>query len=90
MVCGEGQSAKLKNPGKHFFLKLAAAAVRKVDEQRDKNGLTYARKTMIQTGMARNWNGLWEEKQLSQELQGIIAQHRNHFDSEPVNCKIMA
>ena len=79
MGCGEGQSGKLKNPGKHFFPELCAAAARKLNEQRDKNGLTCARKAMIRTGMARNWNGLWEEKQLSQELQGIIASAPQSF-----------
>jgi len=40
---------------------------------------------MIQTGMALNLNGIWEESQLTDQLQQIIAKHRNHFNGEPVN-----
>ena len=32
-------SGKLKNPGNHFFLKLAAKAVQKVNEMRDVAGI---------------------------------------------------
>lgn len=34
---GDGASGKLVNPGKLFFLKLAADSVREVNYQRDKN-----------------------------------------------------
>ena len=37
-------SGKLKNPGKRFFLELAAEAVRKINEMRDAAGISYARK----------------------------------------------
>ena len=79
-----GSSGKLKNPGKHFFLRLAAESVREVNAQKDKNGLSYARKAMMRTGMSLNLNGKWVESQLFLNLQGIIAKHRNHFDGEPV------
>lgn len=79
-----GSSGKLKNPGKQFFLKLAADSVRDVNAQKDKEGLSYARKAMIRTGMSLNLNGNWEERQLFTNLQGIIAKHRNHFNGEPV------
>lgn len=39
---------------------------------------------MIRTGMGRNINGVWEEEQLSQELQVIKANNRDHFDGLPV------
>lgn len=78
-------SGKLRNPGKHFFLKLAAAAIREVNHQRDENGLSYARKAMIRTGMAMNMNNQWEEQQLFPNLQEIIRKHRNHFDGEEVD-----
>lgn len=52
MGSGSGASGKLKNPGKGFFLKLAANSIREVNKQRDKNGVPYARKAMIRTGMA--------------------------------------
>lgn len=82
-VGGKG-SGKLKNPGKRFFLRLAADAVREVNGQRDKNGVQYARKAMMMCGMSLNLNGLWEESQLTEDLQAIVAKHRNHFDGEPV------
>lgn len=47
----------------------AADSVRDVNSQRDKSGLSYARKAMIRTGMSFNVNGLWEEKQLCSPLQ---------------------
>lgn len=47
----------------------------------------YATKAMIMTGMSLNLNGLWEESQLTHDLQRIIAKHRNHLDSEPVLCE---
>lgn len=76
-------SGKLKNPGKRFFLKLAAQAVRDVNMQKDENGLTYARKAMIRTGLALNVNGIWEESQLFPKLQEIIKKHRSHFEGQP-------
>lgn len=77
-------SGLLLNPGKSYFSKLAVAAVRDVNAQRDEDGLSYARKAMIRTGMALNINGRWEETQLFPRLQQIIATHRNHFNGEPV------
>ena len=84
MGIGAGSSGKLKNPGKTFFLKLAADAVRDINAQQDKNGLSYARKAMIRTGMGLNLNGRWEECQLFSHLQEIVAKHRNHFNGLPV------
>ena len=52
------QSGCLLNPGKGFFLGLAADAVRDVNRQRDADGLTDGRKAMILTGMALNTNGV--------------------------------
>ena len=54
----EGASGNLKTPGKQFFLKLASDAVRDVNGQRDRNGLSYARKAMIRTGNSMNVNGV--------------------------------
>lgn len=78
---GEGMSTSgaLRNPGKHFFLKLAASSVRKVNAMRDKKGMTYARKAMIRCGLSLDTNGLWHEGQLSPELQTIVRRHRLHF-----------
>ena len=57
-------SGKIVNPGKAFYLGLAAAAVRDVNAIRDADGIRYARKAMIRTGMGLNINGQWEERQL--------------------------
>lgn len=77
-------SGRLVNPGKAFFLRLAAAVVRDVSERRDKDGVLLVRKAMIRCGMALNLNGLWEEQQLSPELQEIIAKYRDNFNGAPV------
>ncbi|MEM7298840.1 MAG: hypothetical protein AAF391_11305, partial [Bacteroidota bacterium] len=63
-VDGQG-SGRLPNPGKRFFLKLAADSVREVNGMRDANGLSYARKAMIMTGMSLSVNGTWSESQLT-------------------------
>lgn len=77
-------SGALKHPGKAWFLKLAAESVRAVNAQRDKNGLTYARKSMIRCGLSKDVDGVWRIEQLFPALQNIIAKHRNHFDGEAV------
>ncbi|KAL3700031.1 hypothetical protein R1sor_018053 [Riccia sorocarpa] len=59
---------ELLNPGKNFFLKLAADSVRKVNAMRDKHGLPYTRKAMIQCGLAKNVTGQWEVTQLFPQL----------------------
>lgn len=73
-------SGRLPNPGKRFFLKLAADSVRDVNQQRDEMGITYARKSMIRCGLAKSGNGLWEKCQLFPHLQNIIAKFRENFD----------
>jgi DDE superfamily endonuclease len=50
-------SGAIKNPGKTFFLKLAAEAVRRVNTMRDVNGLTFARKAMIRCGLFAGCHG---------------------------------
>eukprot|EP00474_Spongospora_subterranea_P005517 CRZ05975.1 hypothetical protein [Spongospora subterranea] len=77
-------SGKLQNPGKRFFLKLAAESVRKVNHMRDRQGLTYARKAMIRCGLSLNINGLWEESQLFPVLQEIIKKYPEHYEGCPV------
>jgi DDE superfamily endonuclease len=83
---GEWQevSGALKNPGKTFFLKLAARAVADVNKCRDKNGLTFARKAMIRCGLSLDVTGQWHVNQLTPELQAIVAKHINHFNGEAV------
>lgn len=77
-------SGRLKNPGKRFFLKLAADVNRCVAQQRDSEGVLFTRKAMIRCGMALNLNGIWEERQLSPELQNIINKYRDNFNGTPV------
>lgn len=74
------KNGKLPNPGKAFFLRLAADSVRDVNKLRNTDGITYARKAMIICGMALNINGKWEEGQLKPELQNIIKKHRDEFE----------
>ena len=75
------QGGRLPNPGKAFFLRMAADAVRDVNAMRDKDGLSYARKDMIMCGMALNTNGLWEVSQLKPSLQNIVRKNRAIFDN---------
>ena len=74
-------SGKLNNPGKRYFLELAAKAVNEVNAQRDKSGMSYARKAMIKCGLSKDAvTGQWQESQLFGHLQAIINKHREYFD----------
>lgn len=77
-------SGAIKNPGKTFFLKLAAESVRRVNAMKDANGISYARKAMMRCGLSLDLTGQWHIEQLSVELQAIVAKHRVHFDGETV------
>ncbi len=87
---GEKPSGKLENPGKRFFLKLAADSIRDVKSQKDNHGISYTRKAMVRMGMSLNYNPdrgestKWKEAQLFSNLQEIIAKLRVHFNGEPV------
>lgn len=74
-------SGKIANPGKAYFLGLAARCVREVNLQRDKLGLSFARKAMFLTGFAKNTNGVWELSQLKPQLQAIVKNHQLIFDA---------
>lgn len=80
-------SGRLVNPGKRFFLQLASDAVRTVNRMKDSKGISYARKAMVMTGMSLGYDGVWSESQLTQDLQVIVAKHRNHFEGEPVSAE---
>lgn len=47
---------KFHNSGKKFFLEHTTAAVRDLNCQQDTEGITYARKPIILTGMSWNTN----------------------------------
>jgi hypothetical protein len=66
--------------GTKVLLKLAADSVRDVNKQRDKNGITYARKAMIRCGLVLDLCGEWRVQQLRPELQRIISTYPKHFD----------
>ncbi len=51
---------------------------------RDKNGVSFARKAMMQCDLGLK-NGVWKISQLKPELQGIIRENRSHFDGGPVS-----
>ncbi len=59
---------------------MTTEAVRRVNEQRDQTGLTYARKTMICCGLSLDIIGEWHEKQLNRDLQIVIEKHHQHFE----------
>lgn len=77
-------SGKLPNPGKTFYLKLAADVMREVGNARDKEGVSLTRKAMIGCGMALNFNGLWEVRQLFPHLQSIVSKYADNFNGKPV------
>ena len=80
----KGWFGKLKNPGKGYFLSLAAEAVCVVNQEQDVVGMNIARKSMICCGLSLDTNGIWRREQLFQELRDIIAEFPNHFDGEQV------
>jgi len=84
-VHGTSQSGKLSNPGKRFFLKIAAKAVKDVSDMRDKNGVSYARKAMMRYGLSLDLNGQWQIFPLFPHLQRIIVNHKDFFDGKAVN-----
>jgi DDE superfamily endonuclease len=76
-------SGKLLQPGKTYFLKLAAKCCRIVSDMRDDEQLNLVRKSMIRCGLNKNLNGVWEERQLFPHLQAIVEKHRVHFEGKP-------
>lgn len=60
-------SGKLLQPGKSYYLKLAAKCCRLENEMRDPDdGVSLVRKDMIRCGLGKNLKGMREEKQLFQ------------------------
>lgn len=81
---GRDASGRMFNAGPRFFLKLVTNAVESVNETKDSDDMSLARKVMIQTGMAMNVNGKWELEQLHPDLQAIATKYRHHFDGQVV------
>ena len=74
------QVREVAEPWKDFFLKLAAESVRQLNNERDANGLTYARKAMIGCGLSLSTEGIWKKEQLFQHLQDIVDMYPDHFN----------
>ena len=80
---GPKGSGKLCNPGKQFFMNLADECIKAVNEKIDEGlGISFARKSMIRCGLAKNVDGIWSEKMLFQHLQDIVNEHREYFDGK--------
>ncbi|POM60316.1 LOW QUALITY PROTEIN: hypothetical protein PHPALM_30834 [Phytophthora palmivora] len=62
-------SGKLQNPGKLFFLQFAVEAVKAVNLQKDKNGISYGRKAMIRCDLSLGMEGTWSVDQLYPHIQ---------------------
>jgi hypothetical protein len=77
-------SGAIQNPGKTFFLHLAAKAVQHVNAMRDANGIGHARKARIRCGLSLDVTVQWHVPQLSLELQQIVGKDRAHFDGQAV------
>ncbi|RLN96449.1 hypothetical protein BBJ28_00024737 [Nothophytophthora sp. Chile5] len=77
---GTSSSGKLANPGKKFFLELAAECIRLVNLEKDKNGDNWAKKSMVQCGLDVPRDGVWKIEQLSRELKEIVALYPDAFE----------
>lgn len=49
--------------------------VKEANQQRDRDSLSHARKTMVMIGLFLNTNGLRELEQLTLQLQEIMGKH---------------
>ena len=61
-------------------MQLAVDSVEDVNSQVCTNGISFARKAMIQCGLALDIDGTWRINQLFPHLQEIIAMHQQYFD----------
>lgn len=84
-------SGKLQQPGKRFFLELAASCCRSVTSMRDTDNVSIVRKSTITCGLGQNLSIIWEVRQLFPHLQVIAEKHLRHFDGEePVDfCEVV-
>lgn len=76
-------SGKICNPGRKCFLQLAAAVVREVSNVREKDGVLYVRKYMIDCGIDLNLNGQWVVQRPFSNLQEIVKKYPNNFNGAP-------
>ncbi len=71
-MTGPNSPGKLWNPGKLFYMNLAAQRVNEVNSRCDSDGNSLVRKAMIRCGMSLDYNGTWNVSQLFQHLQQIV------------------
>ena len=83
-----GWSRKLSNPGKRFFLQLAADSVEDVNRELDCDNISYARKAMIRSGMSLALDGSWSVEQLFPHLQEIVGKYEQIFLGQHVPPRI--
>lgn len=82
-IAGSGNVPKnglIGNPGKSYFLKLAADSEGDINGIRDGEGMSYVRKSKIRCVFENQVNGLLEVRQIFPNLQNIISNHRACFD----------
>ena len=79
---GPKSSGKIQNPGKQYYMKLAAKCVEEVNLKKDRNGNSIVRKAMIRCGMSLNYSGVWETEQPFDHLQDIIKCHPEEFNGK--------
>lgn len=65
--------------GQEVLFEIGAAAVRDGNHMRDSNGLTYARKSIIRSGLSLNLNCQWRKDQLFPHLKNLISKFSRVF-----------
>lgn len=77
-------SGKLTNPGKTFYLKLAAVVLQIVERDLDEDNVSYVRKAIMVSGMALNLIGQLDMRQFFPHLQEIVEKYSKNFAGSPV------
>jgi hypothetical protein len=75
-------SGKIRNPGKYFILQLMGKVLKEVNLKKDKNGLNFARKSMIGCGLSLNVNGEWKVDMLFPKLRTIVQDNMAFFEGD--------
>lgn len=76
-------SGKLTNPGKKYFLTLAANVIQGANEIVDEEGLNLAQKSMMRCGLSLDKNGNWDEAMLFPHPRDIINKYYDNFSGVP-------
>lgn len=78
----EWSGKKLSNPGKRFFLELAAEVAREINARRDESGMSFAQKAMVRCGLGLDASGEWTKSMLFPHLRDIIDAYPAQFDGQ--------